>query len=87
MNKINSYIGFAIKSRKVVYGADNILKSNACKLIIVSRALAQNTLQKLHSKSIKIITLPETDYSMLNLRGLAVGITDTSLADAIIKNV
>lgn len=87
MNKINSYIGFAIKSRKVVYGADNILKSNSCKLIVASSALAQNTLQKLHSKKIKIVTVPEADYQTLNLKGLAVAITDSSLAQAIINNI
>ena len=87
MNKINSYIGFAIKSRKVVYGADNILKSNACKLVIISDALAQNTQQKLQTKNIKIITVPESDYQTLNLKGLAVAITDSSLAQAIINNI
>ena len=87
MNKINSYVGFAIKSRKVVYGADNIIKNNGCKLVIVSDALAQNTLQKLQTKNVKIITVPHTDYQTLNLRGLAVAITDNSLAQAIINNI
>lgn len=83
MNKINSYIGFAIKSRNIVYGADNILSSKKCKLIIASENLSQNTINKLQTKNIKIILLKEVDYNSLNLRGLVVGITDESLSKAI----
>lgn len=86
MNKINAYIGFAIKSRSVVYGTDNILTSKGCKLIVVSNKLSINALQKLQSKNIQIITLSENDYAQLNLKGLAVGITDKSLAEAIQKH-
>ena len=87
MNKINSYIGFAIKSKKVVYGADNILKSKACKLIVASQKLSSNTLEKLNTKNTQIIILPQADYSQLNLKGLVVAITDKSLADAIQNNL
>ena len=86
MNKINSYIGFAIKGRKVVYGADNILINKHCKLIVASEELSQNSLQKLQTKNIQTIILPQSVYNTLNLRGLVVGITDESLSQAIIKS-
>lgn len=86
MSKINSYIGFAIKSRKVVYGTDNILINKNCQLVIVSDSIAQNTLQKLQNKNLKIIVMPQAEYKTLNLKGLAIAITDQSLAQAIQNN-
>ena len=86
MSKINSYIGFAIKSRKVVYGTDNILINKNCQLVIVSDSIAQNTLQKLKNKNLKIIVMPQAEYKTLNLKGLAIAITDQSLAQAIQNN-
>ncbi len=85
MDKINSYVGFAIKSNKVVYGADNILKNKKIKLILTSDELSQNTMEKLQNTKICLLCLPSEQYNSLNLKGLAVGIQDKSLADAIIK--
>lgn len=87
MNKINSYIGFAIKSRKVVYGADNILSSKNCKLIVASTDLAQNTIDKLKTKNIQIVMVDHSEFQTLNLRGLVVGITDENLSNAIKNNI
>lgn len=83
MDKIKSYIGFAIKARKIVFGQDNILKSKNCKLIISSQNLSQNALQKLTNTQIKLIILPNEVYQSLELKGLVVGITDQNLANAI----
>ncbi len=83
VNKINSYIGFAIKSRKILYGADNILFSKTCKLVIASEQLSAGTISKIKNKNLKIIILPTQEYISLNLKGLVVGITDSSLAQAI----
>lgn len=85
MDKINSYVGFAIKSKTIVYGADNILKSKNINLILASEELSQNTINKLKNTNLKIINLPSEKYNSLNLKGLVVGIKDKSLADAIIK--
>lgn len=85
MDKINSYVGFAIKSKNIVYGADNILKSKNIRLILASEELSQNTINKLHNTKICLLSLPSEKYNSLNLKGLAVGIKDKSLADAIIK--
>lgn len=85
MDKINSYVGFAIKSKTIVYGADNILKSKNINLILASEELSQNTINKLKNTNLIIINLPSEKYNSLNLKGLVVGIKDKSLADAIIK--
>lgn len=85
MDKINSYVGFAIKSKTIVYGADNILKSKNINLILASEELSQNTMNKLKNTNLKIINLPSAKYNSLNLKGLVVGIKDKSLADVIIK--
>ena len=87
MNKINSYIGFAKKSRKIVYGADKILACKTCKLILASEELAQNTLNKLQTKNVKIQILPAEEFQLLDLNGLVVAITDQSLANAIKNNI
>ena len=87
MNKIKSYIGFAIKSKQVVYGADNILVSKKNKLIVASIQLSQNTLEKLKNINVKIITLPHEIFEDLNIKGLVVSITNLSLAKAIIENL
>lgn len=85
MDKINSYVGFAIKSNAIVYGADNIVKSKNIHLILASEELSDNTMSKLKNTNIKIFSLPSEKYSSLNLKGLVVGIKDRSLASAIIK--
>lgn len=85
MDKINSYVGFAIKSKAIVYGADNILKSKVVHLILASEELSKNTMDKLKNTNIQILNLSSEQYNSLNLRGLVVGIKDKSLANAIIK--
>ena len=87
MNKIKSYVGFAIKSRKIIYGADNIMSSKTCKLILASENLSQNTLNKLKSKNVNIQILPASEFELLDLNGLVVAITDESLANAIKNNI
>ena len=45
--KIKTYIGFAIKSRKIKFGVDDILKLKNAELIIVSDSLSESGMKKL----------------------------------------
>ena len=50
INKIKSYIGFAIKSGQIVYGIDNIeVYRKKIHLIIVSNTISDNTISKLQN--------------------------------------
>lgn len=83
MTKINSYIGFAIKGRSIVYGTDNILKSSKLKLVVASDELADNSLKKLQNHYKNTVILPQNEYLALNLQTKAFGILDANLANAI----
>ena len=83
MNKINSYIGFAIKSKKIVYGQDNILSSKTCKIIIADDSVAANTIKKLQTKNIQIFVISFAKHDITCVKGLVFGITDISIASAI----
>lgn len=47
IDKIKAYVGFAIKSNKIVYGVDNILLSRQVHVVIYDVDLADNSLSKL----------------------------------------
>ena len=87
--KINTYVGFAVKSRKIVYGADNIEKSRRIKLIMLSSELSPRTEKKMKKLECNIIS--HYDFNNLSLGQSykaikAIAITDESLAQAILKN-
>lgn len=93
LSKIKTYTGFAIKSRKIKFGVDDILKLKTANLIIISEALAESGCEKIKGyaskKSIFYITLTENDFMELfpykNIKAFA--ILDNNLADAIKKNL
>ena len=87
MSKINSYVGFAIKSRNIIYGTDSILASKSkCKLILVSQNLSQNAINKL-KKVDQVVLLNADQFESLFGNTLAVAITDINLANAIKQNL
>ena len=45
--KIKTYVGFAVKSRKIRFGVDDILKLKNTSLILVSDSLAESGMKKL----------------------------------------
>ena len=45
--KVKTYVGFAIKSRKIKFGVDDILKLKNVDIIIVSDALAESGMKKI----------------------------------------
>jgi ribosomal protein L7Ae-like RNA K-turn-binding protein len=88
LSKTKSYIGFAIKSGKIVYGVDNILKTNRAYVALLDGELAPNSSKKakahLESKQIPYFVADLTLY--LNKQNCkAIAITDANLSDAIIK--
>lgn len=89
MDKVLTYIGFAIKSNGIVYGCDNIMaKSRKCKLVLVSDRLASGSLDKLKNKvNCEILTLPGLQFSEMFNSALAVAITNSSLSEAIKQNI
>lgn len=92
--KIKSYIGFAIKSRCIKYGVDDILKLKTVHLILSSDSLAKSSSEKLlafaNKKNCEHFKLSLNDFLQLfdgNENVKAVAIVDSNLASAIKKNI
>ena len=92
-NKAETYIGFSIKSGRIIWGLDNILGSRKLpKLIIICSTLKDNSEKKLltfaDGKGIKALKL--TDKTLDGIVNKAnckvIGLTDTNLAQAVIDN-
>ena len=92
-SKIKTYVGFAVKSRKIRYGVDDILKLKNADLVIVSDSLAESGMKKLEAfadrKSVGLIKLSEQDFFEVvqNISIKALAVLDENLADAIKKNL
>lgn len=91
MDKISTFIGFAIKSNKIVKGLDDLEKTKKrVQLVLYTTDLNENSKQKLDKlTSIKKLQTKEIDPKLLtdiNIIGVKVlGITDVNLASAINK--
>ncbi len=95
--KVDSYLGFAAKSRNLVSGYHTCLhtmKQRKLKLLILSEDLSENTVKKL-SKASKENEIPIRIYGKTEElskvtgsqeRGVF-GITDVNFADAILKEI
>lgn len=91
-SKITTYLGFAVKSHKIIYGTDDVLKNKNSKIILISNSLSEGSLQKLETHAnAKNIPLKKTDdeiflkvFGEKNVK--VVAITDDGLANAI-KNL
>lgn len=90
-NKIQTYIGFAIKKKSAVLGCDAI---KACRkrpyVILYTETLSANSLSTLKKASERAgcELLQIDDYEILQKKNCkAVAICDRSLADAITKNL
>jgi len=92
-DKVKTYVNFAIRSRKIVFGTDNILKQPKSKIIIVSSLLSNSAIEKLESFAITHkINLFKVDgekfLSIVNKESIkAAAILDDNLADAIKINL
>lgn len=89
-NKLSTYIGFAIKSGKVIFGYDNLFKYKKIpKIIIFCKSLSEKMKNKLElfaiSKKIKLLTLENFILSDIIKRDncKVLGICDENLANVI----
>lgn len=92
LSKIKAYVGFAIKSRQIVYGTDNILKTKKIKLVIVSDDLADNGYEKisLHAQKCGALVVKFSSDDIFEITGKsikALAVMSESLADAIKKSL
>ena len=93
INKAKTYIGFAIKSRAIKYGIDDICKCKKAELIIVSSSLQESSTKKVTAfatqNRIDLLNLSLDDFENLldNKNVKAVAILDKNLALAIKKNL
>lgn len=93
MQKIKTYIGFAIKSNHIIKGIDEVLKSKKrVGLALMSDELKANSQDKLikwaETKGISLAHISQDIFNELNLVGVKVlGISDPNLITAIKKEL
>ncbi len=92
--RIKTYIGFAIKSRNIVYGADMTLMGKKRQYLIlfadsINRTSKSRLLSYCESKNIPILTLEEKimEEYVNKINCKCVAITDKNLAEAIINAI
>ncbi len=92
LSKIKTYIGFAIRSRQIIYGVDDIIKRDFKGLVMMSNALAESSANKLKSHVTyaggQVLSFEPEEFAELfgeNIKAAA--ITDNNLAVAIKKNM
>ena len=92
MNKVITYINFAKKSKNIIYGVDDIIKSRKIELIFISEELAESGRKKVQkftaTNNIKEFLLDKNRFFELiqNSSIKVFGITDKNLANAIKLN-
>ena len=91
INKVKSYIGFAIKSNAIVYGVDGI-REKKTPFVVYSSALADSSKQRCEAlKEYGVSVYQITDEQMIeimeNPKVKAFGIKNKELANAIEQNL
>ncbi len=92
-SKVKTYVGFAVKSRKIKFGVDDIVKLKTASLILLSDALAESGQGKLKAyalkRSIDLLIIDKAQFNEIiqNTSIKAAAILDDNLADAIKKNL
>ena len=93
INKLKSYLGFALKSKSIIFGIDNIVKAKQIKLVLISNKITETGKNKVlnlcEKKNLKytIIDGMLFDEIIQNSGIKIVAITDKNLSDAIIKEL
>ena len=93
IEKIKTYVGFAIKSKHIVIGTDDILKSKNAKVILSSSNLGDSSKKKLEfyakKNSCEIFELQSNEINEIinNESIMAFAVTDENLAKAIKNNI
>ena len=90
-NKLETYLGFAVKSNKVVFGFDNLCETRKkVKLVVCSPSVNDKVKQKLillckHKKWQMVETLDLLENLIHRDNCKVVGIIDENLSSAIMK--
>lgn len=93
IEKIRSYVGFAIKSRHICYGTDEILKLKNDALVLISSGLGEGSKNKIknhiQNKHIEYFEIEENEFKEIvgNKNILAFAIKDKHLSEAISENI
>ncbi len=92
--KAFTYIGFAIKAKKIIYGGDNIIRAfKVCKLIIMSENINRTTAYKINKNAEKYmvpvlnISTDEIFEYISRDNTKVFAITDKNLAEAVRENI
>lgn len=92
LQKIISYIGFAARARKIVYGVDCVVKKPRVKVIILSPEAGENTTKQIKAYAEKtkspliVLDGASLDEILKKNNCKVIAVTDPSLAKAIIEN-
>lgn len=96
-NKVESYLGFATKSKNLVsgfYSCVNGMKQNKLKLLILAEDLSENTVKKLNKTSLEYgvpLRIYGKSEELSKITGShergVFGITDQNFADVILKEL
>lgn len=84
-----SYVGYAIKARKAVFGVDNLFNKK-CFVVLYDKSLSDNSkdrVMKYLSKSNTKGFVVDVEELYPNKNCKAIGISDRNLASAIIKEM
>lgn len=92
--RINTFVGFAVRAGKIVWGTDNVLAwKKKLRLILASENVSENALEKLRryaeSKPADLKVLGSDAVAELTHRDgvKVIGITDKNLSDAIVQEL
>lgn len=92
LEKIKALLGFALKSRSVIFGYDNIKKSNIKKniiIVLVNSKLSERSMKNLElmelSKKYEFVSLENFEHLGLKETVKVVGVTNEDLANRIKK--
>ena len=83
MQKLKTYVGFAIKSGAIVYGQDNIVKQKNVPLVLIENGTSDSTINNLKAKFKNVLII--NNFAELNLKGKVCAILNKDLAKKCIE--
>ena len=94
VQRLRTFVGFAVKAGKVVWGTDNLLAyKKKLRLVLASADLAENAREKLvaycDARSVELTVLQGITVAELVCRDgvKVIGVSDKNLADAILSEL
>ena len=89
-SKINSYIGLAMRSGRILLGEDKISERlNSCVVVLIDEGATEKYKSRLMSKctNIPAFVIEGVTSAVHREQVLAIGITDSGLGNAILDNL